>query len=224
MASADRSALPAGFRLLPDHLDRAAQVALVRQVAAIAAEAPFSHYAVPGRPGGPAARMSVAMTAAGPWGWVSDADGYRYSACHPCTGRPWPPLPPVLLDLWHTLTGAAQPADSCLINLYTGTARMGLHRDADEDEVVADAPILNISLGDTAVFRLGGPSRRDPTRSFRVSSGTVMVFGGAARSVFHGVDRILAGSSTVLADGGMDRAGVAAEGRLNLTLRRAKAP
>lgn len=211
---------PAGFRLLPDHLDRETQLALVRQVAAIAAQAPFSHYAVPGRPGTGAARMSVAMTAAGAWGWVSDTGGYRYSAHHPGTGRPWPPLPPVLLDLWRALTAYPLPPDSCLINLYTGAARMSLHR--DEDEEVADAPILNISLGDTAVFRLGGAARRDPTRSFRVGSGAVMVFAGAARAVFHGVDRILAGSSTVLAEAGAGE--LPAQGRLNLTLRRAKAP
>lgn len=212
--------MPTGFRLLPDHLDRGTQLALVRQVAAIAAQAPFSHYAVPGRPGAQPARMSVAMTAAGLWGWVSDAAGYRYTARHPGTGRPWPPLPSVLPDLWRTLTAYPLPPDSCLINLYTGAARMGLHR--DEDEEVADAPILNISLGDTAVFRLGGVARRDPTRSFRVGSGTVMVFAGAARSVFHGVDRILAGSSTLLAEAGAGE--LPAQGRLNLTLRRAKAP
>lgn len=204
-----------GFRLVPDALDRAAQAALVRMVAALAADAPFSRYAVPARTG-TGALMSVAMTAAGRWGWVSDAAGYRYSTHHPTTGRPWPPLPPPLSALWFQYTGQERPADSCLINLYDADARMGLHRDQDEE--VADAPILNISLGDTAVFRLGGLDRRAPTHSFKVASGAVMVFAGQARHAFHGVDRILGGSSRLLAENGFPQGG-----RINLTLRRAKA-
>jgi alkylated DNA repair protein (DNA oxidative demethylase) len=45
----------------------------------------------------------------------------------------------------------------------------------------------------------------------RVASGDIVVLAGAAREAFHGVDRILPGSSTLVPGGG----------RLNLTLRRA---
>ena len=40
------------------------------------------------------------MSNFGPLGWVSDRGGYRYQSTHPETGRPWPAIPTVLLDLW----------------------------------------------------------------------------------------------------------------------------
>ncbi|WP_114392240.1 alpha-ketoglutarate-dependent dioxygenase AlkB family protein [Oleisolibacter albus] len=194
-----------GFRHHPDHLDPAAQQALVRTVLTLAGEAPFSRYVMPGS-GRP---FSIDMTNAGPLGWVADRSGYRYAPAHPGTGRPWPPIPEALLALWRTLTGYRADPECCLINLYHGAgARLGLHR--DEDEQTFDAPILNLSLGDTAVFRLGGPRRGDPTRSFAVTSGTAMVFGGLSRVCYHGIDRILPGSSRLVPGGG----------RINLTLRR----
>ena len=45
----------------------------------------------------------------------------------------------------------------------------------------------------------------------RLDSGDILVFGGPARLMFHGVDRILPKSSTLLDP----------PGRINLTLRRA---
>jgi alkylated DNA repair protein (DNA oxidative demethylase) len=94
------------------------------------------------------------------------------------------------------------------VNLYRDGARMGLHVDADEE--ARDAAVVSVSLGDAAVFRIGGANRKDPTRSFRLASGDVVVLGGAARRAHHGVDRTIAGSSTLVAGGG----------RINLTLRR----
>ncbi|MFV3130007.1 alpha-ketoglutarate-dependent dioxygenase AlkB family protein [Niveispirillum sp. KHB5.9] len=198
-----------GFSLLPDHLDRDGQQAMVELVAALAADAPFTRYVMPrtGRP------FSIDMTNAGSQGWIADRQSYRYSALHPGTGRPWPAIPPVLLELWRGLTGYPHDPECCLINHYQGEgAKLSLHR--DEDEQAKDAPILNISLGDTAIFRLGGPGRKDPTRSFAVTSGTVMVFAGPSRMFYHGVDRLRVGSSRLLPGGG----------RLNLTLRRVTRP
>jgi alkylated DNA repair protein (DNA oxidative demethylase) len=85
---------------------------------------------------------------------------------------------------------------------------MGLHQDHDEQDF--DAPVLSVSLGDTCIFRVGGTTRKEPTRSFRLASGDVLVLGGSARLAFHGVDRVIGGSSTLLPQGG----------RINLTLRR----
>lgn len=194
-----------GFRLLPGALDAEAQAALVAQVLAAAEAAPLYR---PITPGGQA--MSVRMTNLGPLGWTTDAKGYRYEPRHPQTDRPWPPIPRSLLDLWDEITGAAAPPDACLVNVYGPEARMGLHRDMDEADF--GLPVLSISLGDTAMFRLGGPGRKDPTRSFRLASGDVCVLGGEARLWFHGVDRILPGSSRLIPGGG----------RINLTLRRAR--
>ena len=100
------------------------------------------------------------------------------------------------------------PPDACLINFYEPGARMGLHQDKDEEEFAA--PVVSLSLGDTALFRYGGLDRRDPTRSIRLRSGDAIVFGGPARLIHHGIDRLIAGSSDLLPQGG----------RLNLTLRK----
>ena len=194
-----------GFRLLPGALDARAQAALVAEVLAAAEAAPLYR---PVTPGGQA--MSVRMTNLGPLGWTTDARGYRYEPRHPETAQPWPPMPQSLLELWDEITGAPAPPDACLVNVYGPQARMGLHRDMDEADFAF--PVLSTSLGDTAMFRLGGPSRKDATRSFRLASGDVCVLAGEARLWFHGVDRILPGSSRVIPGGG----------RINLTLRRAR--
>ena len=194
-----------GFRLIPGALDRAAQAKLVALIGAVLEQAP------PYRPITPGGRaMSVLQSSFGPLGWTTDAAGYRYEPRHPVTGHPWPPMPPVLLDLWAREAGTdAPPPDSCLINLYQGGAKMGLHRDADEAD--QSLPVVSVSLGDTAVFRLGGLARSDPSVTVRLASGDVCVLAGAARLAFHGIDRVLTGSSQLVPGGG----------RINLTLRRA---
>ena len=200
--------LPDGVRHLPDHLDRAAQQALVEDIRAVVAEAPLFTPAMP-RTGKP---MSVRMTNCGALGWVTDKErGYRYQATHPETGRPWPPIPDRLLELWDELSGYDRPPQACLVNFYTDAARMGLHQDRDEQDL--SAPVLSVSLGDSCLFRVGQTTRDGPTRSFKLHSGDVVVLGGAARLCFHGVDRIYPGTSTLLKNGG----------RINLTLRRVTA-
>ena len=194
-----------GFRLYPGYFSAGAQHALVREVLAAAAAAPFYRPVTPG--GQP---MSVEMTNFGPLGWVTDAAGYRYRACHPLTGEPWPAIPSILLAMWSELTTGGPPPDACLVNLYRSGARMGLHQDRDEADFTH--PVISISLGDHALFRIGGSERRAPTRSLRLTSGDVCVLAGSARLAFHGVDRIVSGSSTLIPGGG----------RINLTLRRAQ--
>jgi len=194
-----------GFILHPGLLDAETQAQLTRQVLEAAESAPFySPMTAGGRP------MSVLQTALGACGWISDRSGYRYAERHPVTGAPWPPLPPTLLELWTRCADGDRPPDSCLVNLYRGPAKMGLHVDADEADL--NAPVMGVSLGDTAIFRLGGPLRRDPSRQVRLASGDVMLLTGAARRAHHGVDRILAGSSRLIPGGG----------RISLTLRRAR--
>ena len=196
---------PQGFRLFPGFLDETARAALVTSVFEGEAASPFWR---PVTPGGQS--MSVSMTNFGPLGWVSDRTGYRYQPVHPITGWPWPPIPAALLDLWSRLADAATPPDACLVNLYRDGAKMGLHQDRDEADF--SFPVLSVSLGDTAIFRIGGTERRGATRSVRLASGDVCLIGGAARLAFHGINRVLAGSSRLIPGGG----------RLNLTLRRAR--
>jgi alkylated DNA repair protein (DNA oxidative demethylase) len=156
--------------------------------------------------------MSVAMTSCGALGWVSDATGYRYDAVDPVSGKPWPGMPVLLRALACETAAEAGFAgfdpNACLINRYRDGARMGLHQDRDEMDF--SQPVVSVSLGRSALFRFGGVRRGDPTRSVRLDHGDVVVFGGPARLMLHGVDRLLPGDHPTLGDS-----------RINLTFRRA---
>jgi alkylated DNA repair protein (DNA oxidative demethylase) len=197
-----------GLHLHPGYLDRPAQDALLLALRDVVQRAPVYTPRMPktGKP------MSVRMTNCGPLGWVTDERGYRYQPTHPETGQPWPPIPDILLKAWAELGGYAHPPESCLVNYYGPTAKMGLHQDRDEQDFAA--PVVSLSLGDTGLFRIGGSKRGDPTRSLRLASGDAVVLAGEARLAFHGIDRIMPGSSTLLPEGG----------RINFTLRRVTRP
>jgi alkylated DNA repair protein (DNA oxidative demethylase) len=197
-----------GFRLYPGHLDRTRQERLVVALREVLVAAPFFTSRMPksGRP------MSVRMSNCGALGWLSDEAGYRYEPAHPQTGRPWPPIPDPLMAIWRDIARYPHLPEACLINFYGHAAKMGLHQDRDEEDFAA--PVVSLSLGDSCLFRIGGLKRGDPTRSFRLNSGDVLVLGGEARLAFHGVDRIYSGTSTLLAEGG----------RINVTMRRVTRP
>ena len=180
--------------------------ALVEEVARITQAAPFRHLVTPG-----GYTMSVAMTNCGRVGWVSDRTGYRYSPVDPATGASWPAMPEKFLDL---AVGAAAGAgftnynpDACLVNRYVGGAKLSLHQDRDEKD--AWAPIVSVSIGLPAVFLWGGRRRSDPVRRLIVESGDIVVWGGPARFVYHGV--------APLKDGQHPLTG---EARINLTFRK----
>lgn len=190
-----------GFDIHQGALDTSAQQKIVESVREIVKSAPLVRPVTPrGQP------MSVQMTAAGDFGWITDRKGYRYQTHHP-NGAPWPAIPQCILDVWARYSGVDRKPECCLVNFYGEGARMGLHQ--DKDEASFDWPVVSISLGDEGLFRMGGPVRGGKTSSVWLKSGDVVVMGGVARLAHHGVDRIRFGSSTLL-DGG---------GRLNLTLR-----
>lgn len=190
-----------GFDIHKGFLDIAAQRSVLAAVRGVVADAPFFRPDTPyGKP------MSVRMTAAGTYGWYSDKKGYRYVPNHP-SGRPWPAIPDEVLSIWRSVTGLERAPECCLINYYGAEAKMGLHQDRDEASM--EWPVVSLSLGDEGLFRMGNVTRGGKTESQWLSSGDVVVMGGDARLAYHGVDRIRAGSSTLLPKGG----------RLNLTLR-----
>jgi alkylated DNA repair protein (DNA oxidative demethylase) len=202
------SSAPAGLRLVPGLLDRGQQEELVIVLREAVRQAPLFTPVMPGT-GKP---FSVRMTNCGPLGWVSDGRGYRYQPTHPLTGKPWPPIPEILARVWAELADYPDPPQACLVNYYGPAARMGLHQDRDEEDFAA--PVVSFSLGASCRFRIGGTARTAPTTSFLLTSGDVLVLAGASRLAFHGVDRIIVGTSTLLPDGG----------RINLTLRRVSQP
>jgi DNA oxidative demethylase len=197
-----------GLRYFPELLDRMAQEALLAELRVTVTDAPVFQPVMP-RTG---KAFSVQMTNLGSLGWVSDRAGYRYQATHPVTAMPWPAIPESVLDIWRKVSGYPHLPEACLVNFYASGAKMGLHQDRDEEDFAA--PVISISLGDTAVFRIGGIKRGGKTTSLKLQSGDVLVMGGASRLCFHGVDRVLPGTSTLLKDGG----------RINLTLRRVTGP
>jgi alkylated DNA repair protein (DNA oxidative demethylase) len=180
---------------------------LMAAIQAIQKAAPFRHMVTPG--GG---RMSAAMTNCGSRGWVTDRKGYRYTAEDPETGKPWPALPPLFLDLARRAAEAADfpgfVPDGCLINRYEPGARMGLHQDKDEQD--RTAPIVSVSLGLPVVFLWGGLARRDRPVKIALASGDVAVWGGPSRFVYHGVAPLEDGEHPVTG-----------RYRYNLTLRKA---
>lgn len=198
-----------GLTLYPRYLDEAAQRALVADLMRCFERAAPYRPAMP-RTGKP---WSIRQTNFGELGWVSRPDGYGYVSTNEVNGAPWPAIPEALLGLWDEVAAYRAPPECCLVNLYEhAKARMGLHR--DEDEQALDAPVVSLSLGDTCVFRVGGFARGDKSKSFRLSSGDVLVMGGPSRRRFHGVDRVILGSSRL----------VPGDGRINLTLRRVTKP
>ncbi|HRA94214.1 MAG TPA: alpha-ketoglutarate-dependent dioxygenase AlkB [Aestuariivirga sp.] len=196
------------MRYLPEFLDRSAQEQVLRDLREAVAQAPLFNPVMP-RTGKP---FSVRMTNLGPLGWVSDRAGYRYQASHPATGLPWPAIPDSILAVWNRVSNYPHPPEACLVNFYGSDAKMGLHQDRDEEDL--EAPVVSISLGDTALFRVGGTVRGGKTQSLKLASGDVLILEGPTRLAFHGIDRVINGTSTLLKDGG----------RINLTLRRVRKP
>lgn len=178
---------------------------LVAALGAITAAAPFRHMLTPG-----GHQMSAAMTNCGDAGWVSDRRGYRYEARDPKSGRPWPTMPAHFFDLARhaaaTVGFTGFAPNACLVNRYAPKARMALHQDKDEGDFTT--PIVSVSLGLPATFLFGGLSRNDQPRRIRLESGDVVVWGGPARMVFHGIAPLAHGSHSLT--GGY---------RLNLTFR-----
>lgn len=189
----------AGCLVYKSFLDEDAQRELLAEVRKITVAAPLRRYAT--RRG----KMSVAMSAAGQLGWMSDRRGYRYEAEGP--GGSWPEIPVPALAVWDAVSGVEREPDSCLVNFYAEGARMGMHQDADEAET--QWPVVSISLGDPALFRIGTAAGKSPSKSVWLESGDVAVLAGAARMAWHGIDRIRFGESPLLKKGG----------RINLTLR-----
>jgi len=194
-----------GVLLWREYFSGAEQKALLDDVLERLKQAPLYRPVMPktGKP------FSVEESNFGLLGWVSDKAGYRYQPTHPVTGKLWPAIPVVLLELWNRIA-AAPPPDCCLLNLYRAGAKMGLHQDRDEKDLTA--PVVGVSLGDDALFRIGGCKRGSASKSVRLASGDVILFGGPARLAYHGIDRIVPGSSRLLPGGG----------RLSLTLRRVR--
>ncbi len=164
--------------------------ALLDSITAITNASPFRQMVVPS-----GHTMSVAMTNCGDLGWITDRTGYRYTTHDPVTNKPWPPMPSSLLSLaQHAADTAGFPGfipNACLINRYVPGTRLSLHQDKNEQDYTH--PIVSVSLGLPATFLLGTLRRSDTPRRIRIEHGDVLVWGGPARLIYHGVAPIAAG-------------------------------
>ena len=184
------------------------EAALLQAIESVLQQAPLRHWQTPG-----GYTMSVAMSNCGPLGWVSGASGYRYAAHDPASSQPWPAMPACLMDLARRAAARSgyphfEP-DACLINQYTPGAKLSLHQDKDEQDL--REPIVSLSLGLPAVFLFGTASRADRPQRWRLVHGDVVVWGGASRLAFHGVNALADGEHPLLG-----------RRRLNLTFRRVR--
>lgn len=208
MLAASKLTICDGVVLWPGALDAQAQRSLIADIFAKIEGAPFYTPTMPNS----GKAFAVQETNFGALGWISDRNGYRYEPTHPVTKKPWPSIPDSLLDLWKATLGGGPPAPQCcLVNLYRGSAKMGLHQ--DKDEAAIGVAVLSVSLGDDALFRIGGTSRKGATHAVKLLSGDLLHFGGPARLAYHGIDRVMGGTSQLVPGGG----------RINLTLRRVTA-
>ena len=115
-----------GATVISGHLDVESQRDLAAVLRVVAEQAPFrQHETRFGK------KMSVRMTAAGDFGWVSDRRGYRYAPVQ-ADGRPWPPIPEELLVLWDEVAGCSRSPQCCLVNFYGEDTRMGPHEQSVE--------------------------------------------------------------------------------------------
>ena len=201
------SDFPKGFAHYPLYFTPDEQTHLIECVKRGVERAPFFQPTMP-RTGTP---LSVVMSNFGSLGWVTDKEnGYRYEPTHPKTGNPWPPLPDLLAKLWKDVTEYPVQPEATLINWYKEdkASKMGMHVDNDENDL--RAPVVSVSLGDPAMFRIGGPRRGGKTQGIKLMSGDVVVLADEARLCYHGVSKVYYGESALVPKGG----------RINLTMRR----
>lgn len=157
-------------------------------------------------------KMSVRTTSFGQLGWVGTKNGYGYAKADPITQKPWPTIPTIFLALADDAAAIAGyrnfVPDTCLVNVYEISSKMGLHQDKDEQDF--SQPIVSVSLGLPVTFQFGGLSRTDPTIKIPLTHGDVVVWGAASRRCFHGILPLKAGLHPILG-----------QRRINLTFRKA---
>lgn len=202
--------LPLGVWHFPQAVSAGEQVELREAIRQVVRKAPLT---IPKMPGG--TDFNLKITSCGSFGWSADGKDFYYAQKQP-TGRAWPAIPPQIMSIARK---AAQEAglrpfepNSCLVSYYEAEkGSLGRHRDDTKGEDLTQ-PVVSISLGDTALFGIGGEDEFDRMREIALESGDVFVLGAGGRLLYHRVSKILKGTSQLLQNGG----------RISLTLRRVK--
>jgi alkylated DNA repair protein (DNA oxidative demethylase) len=152
------------------------------------------------------------------------ARDYKY---HPTRvdvdGLPCAPIPDelqamarrALVETGYVPAGEVRPYELCIVNWYDEAAgKLGDHVDNSESaaSLASGYPVVSLSVGASCVFRIGGLSRTDPYAQHVLASGDLVVFGRSKRLAYHGVKKLLPGTTP-------PDVGLPEPGRLNLTFR-----
>lgn len=183
----------------------AQDAALLAAVASVVAVSPWREAFTPGR-----LKMSVLVTGCGEYGMADEGD-YAMRPIDPVTGMPWPPMPEIFRELGVSAAASAGftgfSPNMVHINCYQPGAKLGMHQDRGENDTLE--PIVSVSLGLPATFKMGGFLRADKSVNVPLVHGDVIVWGGPARMRFHGVLPVRPGKHPLVG-----------EQRINLTIRK----
>ncbi|KRZ61023.1 Alkylated DNA repair protein alkB -like protein 1, partial [Trichinella nativa] len=102
-------------------------------------------------------------------------------------------IPRELAQLSRIIAGRVGYADyepeATIINYYNGKTTMSGHVDTSERNL--DAPLISVSLGQTAIFLIGTSKPSDPPEALVLRSGDIVVMSGPSRVAFHALPRVI---------------------------------
>jgi len=87
------------------------------------------------------------------------------------------------------VAGYTVRSEAAIINYYPSSSCMGAH--LDDAEFTQSHPIISLSLGITAIFLIGGPTKATKPTALFLKSGDVVIMGGKSRLAYHGVPRLI---------------------------------
>ncbi|CAH0480780.1 unnamed protein product [Peronospora belbahrii] len=102
------------------------------------------------------------------------------------------PVPKLLQELGASCAAASGmmlAAEAVIVNYYKNKSAMGGHR--DDVEYTMDHPVVSVSLGSQCVFLMGGHTKDETPLELLLRSGDITIMGGASRTCYHGVARVL---------------------------------
>ncbi|KAI8897498.1 2OG-Fe(II) oxygenase superfamily-domain-containing protein [Globomyces pollinis-pini] len=105
-------------------------------------------------------------------------------------------IPDFILDIYRKVInlahkqsksiGATFKPSKCVVNYYNLSSKLSLH-----DELGETGAVISLSLGNNGIFRYKNTWKKSCKEKFiTLESGDVLVFGGCARGIVHGVDSI----------------------------------
>lgn len=197
--------LRSGMVLLKNYLSFTDQVKIVKKCRDLGMG--FGGFYQPGY--GDGAKLHLKMMCLGK-NW--DPETSMYGACRPIDGA----KPPIIPNEFHQLVQRtiqeshavigkdtksssvekilpSMSANICIVNFYSETGRLGLHKDRDEsaESLRKGLPVVSFSIGYSAEFLYGDDNNIDKAEKIILESGDAILFGGESRHIYHGVTAIL---------------------------------